>query len=87
MSEVGKSAFGICHHNQSRKQIYCPGFTMMFDEPEQILLTLCISMLLRPLCFASSSVYEAVCFGRNINKKPAIKMRYEDFTMKSPSMK
>lgn len=47
MSEVGKSAFGICHHNQSRKQSYCPGFTMMFDEPEQILLTLCISILSR----------------------------------------
>lgn len=50
MSEVGKSAFGICHHNQSRKQSYCPGFTMMFDEPEQIFV------LLRPLCFASSSI-------------------------------
>lgn len=42
----GKKAFGICHHNQSHKnenkQIYCPGFMMMFDEAEQILLTLCI---------------------------------------------
>lgn len=35
----GKEAFGICHHNQSHKnenkQIYCPGFMMMFDEAEK----------------------------------------------------
>lgn len=86
----GKRAFGICHHNQSRKtwrnkQIYCFAFTMMFDEPEQIFIDFMHfyysssvpSAPLWRMVFVLCLLYE-LCFGRNINKT-VIKRRSKDF--------